>query len=100
VSCALQAKFLSPAMSQRLRSVCVIPLTALSEFAIFTFFSNTSIGYLIFHRLIVTSKPNVFIRDNYDFVINQSHLCMVNFEIRDFRFVFIGNAATTYNLHT
>ena len=58
VSLLLQVRFLSPRMSQRLRSVCAIPLTALSQFAIFTFFANTDIGYLIFHRLIVTSMTN------------------------------------------
>jgi len=35
-------------------------MTGLSLFAIFTFFSDSDVGYLIFHRLIIACTPDIF----------------------------------------
>jgi hypothetical protein len=48
----VQVKYVSPFWSQRLKSAVAVPLTAMSCFAIFTFFAGSSIGYIVFYRLV------------------------------------------------
>jgi hypothetical protein len=51
-----QMKYLSPYWSRRLKSALTVPLTAMSCFAIFTFFAGNKIGYIVFYRLILEGE--------------------------------------------